>query len=106
MPTLYRVDAVLSFDAPVDAADVRRLLADLDLPAPVLPDGEDDPTGSDVRVDEDGGGADLVVLVEAEDDSGARELVQAALEAALGRSGGTRDGARLDSLRASAAYDL
>ncbi|WP_299037521.1 hypothetical protein [uncultured Pseudokineococcus sp.] len=106
MPTLYRVDVVLSFAAPVSREAVEQLRSDLDLPEPALETGQEDPAARDVRVDEDGRGADLVLLVEAETDVAARDVVQDAAGAALVRAGWAEDEARVDLVRSTGAYDL
>lgn len=105
MPTLFRVEAVLTADGTVEPADVERLRDDLALPEPALADGQDDPGAREVTVAADGRGAELVTVVEAEDDDAARRLVEDAVTAALGRAGGTA-GLRLEQLRSSGAYDL
>jgi len=106
MPTLYRVDVVLSFSGPVSAQEVEQLRDDLELPVPTLETGAADPAARDVRVDEDGEGADVVLLVEAETDVAAREAVQEAVVAALARGRWGQDDARVDLVRSTAAYDL
>ena len=106
MPTLYRVDVVLFFSAPVSPEEVRQLCGDLGLAEPALATGQEDPGAHDVRVDADGEGADVVLLVEAETDGAARDAVQDALAAALARSPWGEDDARVDLVRSTAAYDL
>ncbi|WP_298801999.1 hypothetical protein [uncultured Pseudokineococcus sp.] len=106
MPVLHRVDVVLSFSAPVAVEEVERLCADLELPLPRLATGEPDPGARDVRVDEDGEGADLVLLVEAETDVEAREAVVRAVTDALARGPWDDDAARVELVRSTAAYDL
>lgn len=106
MPVLHRVDVVLSFSAPVAPEEVARLAGDLQLPEPRLATGAPDPGARDVRVDEDGEGADLVVLVEAETDVAAREAVERAVAAALARGPWEDGAARVDLVRSTAAYDL
>lgn len=106
MPTLFRVDVVLSFTDPVSPEEVERVRADLDLPLPTLETGQVDPAAGDVRVDEDGRGADLVLLVEAETDVAAREAVQDAVGDALSRGRWDEGSARVDLVRSTGAYDL
>lgn len=105
MATLFRVDVVLSSSEPVSVREVEQLHADLQLPRPLLASGQEDPSAHDVRVDDDGQGADLVLLVDAETDVSARELVQDAVAAALARAPWGA-GARVDLVRSTGAYDL
>lgn len=106
MPALFRVDVVLSFDEPVTVEEVRELRDAVLLPVPQLPSGAEDPAAEAVRLDEDGEGADVVVVVEADTPDEARERVEDAVRAALERSSWAEQGsARLELARASGAYD-
>ncbi|MEJ5912940.1 hypothetical protein [Pseudokineococcus sp. 1T1Z-3] len=106
MATLFRVDAVLTFAEPASPEEVAALAGSLEVPSPTLADGRPDPLGTEVQVDQGGRSADVVLLVEAETDRGALEVVEAAVGEALAGSAWSAQAARLDSVRATAAYDL